>query len=191
MSYKEDILRYEQQLMRWVTGHDPAIKRIFDEFINRASPYLSQYKNVKPGQVWYRNRSIELSIKRELQELQKNLQEFMLSQGKAAWNLSTTKTNKLVSEYIKGMSISNTVRSGMFVRNLDALKAFQQRKVGGMNLSERIWNICDQAKENVEYYLQSGLSTGKSAAGISQDVRSLLNNPDARFRGARAPATGL
>lgn len=70
----------------------------------------------------------------------------------------------------------------MFSRNMDALKAFQQRKIDGLTLSDIVWKSVEGAKENLEYYLSSGISTGRLAASISQDIRQLLKDPDKRFR---------
>ncbi|MFQ8804124.1 MAG: hypothetical protein ACLR8Y_02075 [Alistipes indistinctus] len=34
--------------------------------------------------------------------------------------------------------------------NSDALKAFQQRKIGGMGLSRKVWNYSQQYKQELE-----------------------------------------
>ena len=39
--------------------------------------------------------------------------------------------------------------------------------------------------DNLEYYLSSGLSSGRPAALIGQDIRQLLNEPNRRFRRVR------
>ena len=73
----------------------------------------------------------------------------------------------------------------MFARNMDALKAFQQRKIDGFTVSDNVWKSVEGAKENLEYYLSSGISTGRLATSISQDIRQLLQDPDKRFRRVR------
>ena len=73
----------------------------------------------------------------------------------------------------------------MFSRNLDALTALQNRIDNGFTLSDRVWNITKQTKGHVELFLESGLSTGRSAEEIGRDVRQLLQNPDKRFRRIR------
>lgn len=44
-------------------------------------------------------------------------------------------------------------------RNLDALEAFQQRKIEGMKLSSRVWNITDQFKSELEMAIDVALVT--------------------------------
>ena len=69
--------------------------------------------------------------------------------------------------------------------NLDALEAFQARKINGMGLSAAVWNITDQFKQELELALDIGLGEGKSAADLSRDVRRYLNEPERLFRRVR------
>ena len=186
MSFEE----WEKQFMRRIQAQGSQLGRIFNEFISESSPILTRYKAVEKGGVWARNKAIEKQLERKLQGLQAKLQSFILKETDEAWEMAAQKTDELVSGFIEGLPLSATVRQGLFSRNLDALQAFQKRRVGNMNLSQRVWNICEQTKTNIEYYLQSGLAEGRGAAKMSQDVRQLLNNPDKRFRRIRDPETG-
>lgn len=92
-------------------------------------------------------------------------------------------------EFIK--SIMNTSRVGkkelsrMQDRNLDALDAFQKRKVDGMDLSKRVWNYTDQLKTQMELGIDIGLGDGLSAQKLSQDLRQYLVDSDKLFRRVR------
>lgn len=70
-------------------------------------------------------------------------------------------------------------------RNKEALKAFQNRVDGGLNLSERVWKITQQSKEEVELALSDGILEGKSAAEIARAVKAELKEPDKLFRRVR------
>ena len=81
------------------------------------------------------------------------------------------------------MAIDSVRKQGMFATNKDALS--QLRKgldARGNNLSPMVWNLADQTKTQLEYYLQTGLSVGRSSSQIGQDLRQILNKPDKRFR---------
>lgn len=54
-----------------------------------------------------------------------------------------------------------------------------------MNLSKRVWDISKQTKGHIELFLESGLSTGRSAEAIGRDFRQLLYDPNKRFRRIR------
>ena len=68
---------------------------------------------------------------------------------------------------------------------MEALAAFQQRKVNGLGLSDRVWNLTDRFKTELELALDVGIGEGRSAQQISRDVRGYLNQPDKLFRRVR------
>lgn len=70
-------------------------------------------------------------------------------------------------------------------RNKEALKLFQNRVDGGMNLSDRVWKIAQQSKEEIELALSGGILEGKSAAEIARSIKAQLNEPDKLFRRVR------
>lgn len=83
--------------------------------------------------------------------------------------------------------ISNTARKiqifhQLHLRILHALKAFQQRKAGGMNLSQRVWNLSEQYKTELEMALSAAIEPGTSAMELAADIKTYLNEPDKMFR---------
>lgn len=185
------ITSFEKKLLRQIAAQQRAVSALLDEFTRSITPMLTRYQ--KPPvltDVWIMNKDIESAIDLELRKLQKSMKDYINSQTGNAWNLSAEKTDLIVNDYIKNLSISDIAKDGLFVRNLDALKEFQTRTVNGMDLSDRVWKVCQESKDQLELYMQSGLGSGRSAADISRDVRSYLKNPDARFRRVRDPETG-
>lgn len=69
--------------------------------------------------------------------------------------------------------------------NKTALDAFIERKTKGIKLSKRVWNMKKNTQMFIETALQQGISEGKSAQGISQDLRQYLKNPDTYYRKVR------
>src|SRR3712207_4067196 len=70
-------------------------------------------------------------------------------------------------------------------RNLDALSAFQGRKVDGMNLSQRVWRYVRQYREQMESALDVGLGEGRDAQQLARDVKQNLKDPNRLFRRVR------
>jgi hypothetical protein len=70
-------------------------------------------------------------------------------------------------------------------RNLEALQAFQTRKDNGIGLSDRIWNLTQAYKQELEMGLDLGIGDGRSASELSRDLRSYLTEPDRLFRRVR------
>lgn len=63
-----------------------------------------------------------------------------------------------------------------------AADKFLTRTVKGLNLSDRVWNLTDQFKTDMEIALEQGISKGLSAAEMSRNVRKALNDPNRLFR---------
>ncbi len=172
---------YQRQLVQKILSQDSAIGSVFNLFTKRISPLLTKYRYSDNGAV-IKNASIEKQIQAELDKLQSNLETLIRSSTKWAWTLSNEKNNALVKDYVKEMSVSNIIRDGFMQENTAAYDEFINRKVAGLNISDRVWNVTKSAKDQVDYYMTTGVADGKSASLISQDVRQLLKNPDARFR---------
>ncbi len=101
------------------------------------------------------------------------------------WLLSCEKNDEMVDLITSSTGLPKDVISQWKQPNLEALSSFQHRKEAGMMLSDRVWNITEQFKQELELALDLGLGEGKSAADLSRDVRKYLNEPNKLFRRVR------
>lgn len=107
-----------------------------------------------------------------------------------AWELANAKNDAMVKSLAAMTHIDASNFKGCLEHNLDALSAFQGRKINGLGLSGRVWNICQSFKSEMELALSVGIKDGASAAEMSKDVRHLLKYPDKLFRRVRDKNTG-
>lgn len=174
---------YDKQHIQKVLAQQSEVANIFNRFILSITPFLQQWADRSSDNVWLRNQVVEKCVDRELDKLQSLLLTNLTAFNINAWKRSEMKNEDFISEYIKGMAIDSVRKQGMFATNKDALsqlrKGFDSR---GNNLSPMVWNLADQTKIQLEYYLQTGLSVGRSSSRIGQDLRQILNEPDKRFR---------
>ena len=177
---------HERQFLQCLFRQQGSIKYSFDEFVRRIGPLLAKWSDHGGDRVWIGNATIEKQIERLLDDLHTQLVSNISNTVTDVWNLGNRKADELVTGYIKDMAISRTLKDKMFSRSADALNTLLKRKDEfGKTISSRVWDITDGAKDNLEYYLSSGLSSGRPAALISQDIRQLLNEPNRRFRRVR------
>ncbi len=66
-----------------------------------------------------------------------------------------------------------------------AIKKLTERVVGGMNLSERVWNIADTFYNEVESALDIALRDGTPAPRLAKELKQYLKYPDKLFRRVR------
>lgn len=177
---------YEQQHLQKLLQQQGSVKYLFDDFVRQAGPLLARWSDHNKASVWVGNQTVENSIERLLSDLHSGLLANITDNMVQSWNRGNKKADDLVSGFIKDLSVSDTLRDKMFSRNAEALNVMLNRKDEyGLTVSDRVWNLANGAKDNLEYYLASGLSAGRPSALISQDVRQLLQKPDKRFHRVR------
>lgn len=129
------------------------------------------------------------SVQKEMQRITEQLAErvtVVIETGsKKQWLFACDKNDAFLSSIMDTSKLSKSRLKKMQDRNLDALAAFQGRKVDGMDLSQRIWKYVGQYREQLESALDVGLGEGRSADELSRDVRQNLRDPNRLFRRVR------
>lgn len=193
---------YERKLVQKLLATNRETANIFSRYIRRVTPIIQQYR-YNPNGVVIRDPALERAIKAEAQRLATELQQYIRMNQTESWMMAEEKTNHMIEEWVNqtaamkaqsGEIVTKTGEilqtGGIHQRNVQAMEAFMARKTAGMNLSDAVWDLADRTRKQLEFYLESGLSVGRSADVISRDIRNILNQPDKRFRRVRDPKTG-
>lgn len=105
--------------------------------------------------------------------------------SKKQWLFACKKNDGFIASIFNTTKLSKARLNKMQDRNLDALQAFQGRKVEGLNLSERVWKYVGQYREQMGTALDAGLGEGRSAQQLARDVKQNLKDPNRLFRRVR------
>ena len=177
---------YDKQHIQKVAAQQAVIANIFNQFILSVSPYLRKWSDAGKNYVWISNQGIESAVDRELLNLESMLYANISAFQKDGWERAERKNDDFISLFIKGMSISSATKDGMFTHSLSAFEDLKNDiDSNGLKLSDRVWNITQQTKSQLEFYLDSGVVAGRNSNGISSDIRQILQNPQKRFRRIR------
>ena len=125
------------------------------------------------------NKSRQKQVNASLSSFRDKLATIITTGIFAEWAFANDKNDSWVKH------LFNNPKRGWMLHNLDALEAFQRRTTYGHTLSERVWSVSKQFERHIELSLSVGISEGRSAANISRDVRTYLNEPDKLFRRIR------
>lgn len=128
---------------------------------------------------------LERKIEKDLQQLHDDLTLFIEDGDREEWTYSNEKNDALIDYLSRHIKVPKEQIKTWKNPHTNALLQFQKRKIGGMNLSEKVWNITNQFKSELELALDVGLGEGKSAATMTKEVKQYLVYPDKLFRRVR------
>lgn len=122
-----------------------------------------------------------------LSGLKTRIETVVLNGIEAEWTLANNKNNELANR-VFGDNVGKLTEAQYrryYSTNEAAREAFTQRKVNGLNLSDRVWRYTNQFKDEIELGLDVGIRSGRSADEMSRDLQQYLKNPDMLFRCVR------
>jgi hypothetical protein len=162
------------------------VKRLFDDAIRELirAGYSIEYDPDKPFK-FSDYPQLNARLNKLLKDLHDKVTVTILNGVTKSWESANVQNDKLVNSVIKNLKVPEETLRKYSNRNLESLKTFQDRKISGMNLSGRVWNLTEQIKQELEMALDIGLGEGRTAQQLSQDVRQYLNDPDKLFRRVR------
>ena len=120
-----------------------------------------------------------------LNRLAKRVEAVIGTGTRTEWQAACDKSDTFLSSILRTSRLSPEEAAQYQARNLEALQAFQQRKAGGLGLSQRVWKYTEEFKTAVELGIDVAVGEGRSAGQLSRDLRQYLQNPDKLFRRVR------
>ena len=180
---------------RRVNGYSKQIEKLYNDYL-KAVAQLAMQNGVTVDEDTLFRLSDYPKLKRQVDKLTKQLSNDIAKviQGadKSEWTQAQAQAVKYIEDLYKVASLPDNLKA-MFViesaaskaRNIDAYRAFSSRKIGGLNLSDKVWSYTKEFEAQMEAAIDIALLEGKSAARLSQDIRSLLKDPDLLFRRVR------
>ena len=177
---------WERKHKRQLNARARYVKQLFDDLARKVASLgidinLPSEKEFRLEDYPALNKRINEMVREVAKKVTHNIEEG----EEEAWLLSNAKNDALVDYVAQGVKLPKEVVSGWKNQNLLALSAFQKRKIAGMGLSERVWNLTQTAKQELELALDIGIGEGKSADELSRDIRQYLNEPNKLFRRVR------
>lgn len=129
--------------------------------------------------------AIQKEVNRAVADMAKSMTVTIERGSRKEWLSANAKNDAFLASVMNTSKVSKARLSKMQDKNLDALAAFQSRKVDGMDLSQRVWKYAGQFKDQIEQCIDVGLGEGRSADELSRDVRQNLKDPNRLFRRVR------
>lgn len=169
--------QYDRQHLKHLSVMDRRIDQLFDETLKRLASYgifLDKPLGEQPFS-FADYPEVQQIINGIFEEFRQSV-EVVITKG-LEWedNLSADKATDIASRY--GVAVAQ--------QRSQAVAGFAHRKVGGLNLSERVWNITDAFHKEVETAMDIALRDGTPAHRLATDLKQYLKHPDKLFRRVR------
>ena len=126
-------------------------------------------------------------IEKLLDTLKSGLSAVIVNGVRSEWTLANNKNSELARQVFGDNvgKLSQAQYRRYFSTNGAARDAFLERKVSGLNLSDRVWRYTEQFKAEIELGLDIGIRNGRSAEDLQRDLKEYLRHPDKLFRRVR------
>jgi len=116
-------------------------------------------------------------------ELNNNVTSYIKEEARYAWDLSNEKNTKLLLDTFEKKGLE--VPAGMKQRNIADYEMFVKRKTNGLTISDRVWNISDNLKSEIQQAINAGIASSSDANELAKNIKKYLNDPNARIRRVR------
>lgn len=186
---KKKMNKYDREHLRRLAAYQRMIDSIYDEYAAEAAEIGGSVRNLAPDTLFSfaRYPQTRKRANKLISGLKTDLLACIVNGVGAEWTLANNKNNEL-SRMVFGNRVGQLSQAQYrkyFSTNDAAREAFLSRKVGGLDLSERVWRYANQFKGEIELGLDVGIRNGLSAAQMTRDLRDYLRHPDKLFRRVR------
>jgi len=179
--------KFELQHRNNTAKYSREIEKIYDLAIREAAAIGADVSNFDPSKpfTFKDYPQTKARINSLTKKLQKDLDEKLKGFIKKEFALSNEKNDNMLAHYFAGIQLTQAQQRQYYSNTLQAQQAFINRKINGLNLSDRVWKYTNQFKEEIEMGLDLGIRDGMSAPQIARSIKQYLQQPDKLFRRVR------
>nr|DAL75644.1 MAG TPA: minor capsid protein [Caudoviricetes sp.] len=166
---------------------DKRIEKLIDEAVKQALAQGRKLTSADIGRVFQRHPELRTALDKTMQQLNDDLTATIEQGSKDAWLRANTAADAVVA----AMANNNAQLAALLnagtnkPQNDRALRAFQQREMQGLKLSDRVWRATEGMKLDMERAIEVALAEGVPAQKLSERVRELLKEPHRLYRRVR------
>lgn len=180
---------FEKLLTAFIARQTKIIELMINQFINEATMQTERVNPSKTEDFYFSNyQALSNQIDKMLRGLSKRITKTIQAGSEWSWGLANEKNDNLLSKVLDSIGrdrVPQMIIDRWSQKNLSALKAFEDRRIGGMHLSDKVWNYTKNLKGDLELALDIGIGEGASADRLSRMVRGFLQEPDRLYRRVR------
>jgi len=191
------------RLLIELTSIERRLRKLYGDTYRAAVEIKAVRKAIEEGQefTWDGNPAAAKQLQSLLDTMAQQTNAYLRNATSKAWTegekgvhntlaavfATTNATTKKSEEEIE--RITERAREDMRKRGASGHNYFNEKR-GGLTISDRVWNISDTARNEIETIIQNGILEGKNPDQIAKSVQPYLREPHKLFRRVRNKETG-
>lgn len=166
-----------------VLAYDLQVKQILDN-LNKEAAKIVERTGVEPSLDDIFKFSDFPETNKAIDNLRKkyvsDMKSLIYAGTSSEWNKSNELQDALVNNVFGKLisQVNGEKRERLFQKNTAQLKAFQERRTKGLDLSKNLWNLSGEYQGFLETAISVGLENGTSAIQLSKQLSKYLTNFD-------------
>ena len=184
-------MNYNEAHKQRLKQYGKAIDKAYSDLINGVSEIVVKAELTTALFSFASQKKIKKIVDDLLNNYNKTLLSIITNGISKEWEFGNLKNDDLEKSIIDSLigkvpdQKLNELKSLRSPRNEEALKTFQERKRGKFTISERVWNLTNNQRIELEFATDLALAQGKSANELAREIKKYLNEPDKLFRRVR------
>lgn len=187
------------RLLIELTSIERRLRKLYGDTYRAAVEIKAVRKAIEEGQefTWDGNPAAAKQLQSLLDTMGQQTNAYLRNATSKAWTegeegvhntlAAVFATTKKSEEEIE--RITEKAREDMRKRGASGHNYFNEKR-GGLTISDRVWNISDTARNEIETIIQNGILEGKNPDQIAKSVQPYLREPHKLFRRVRNKETG-
>lgn len=187
------------RLLIELTSIERRLRKLYGDTYRAAVEIKAVRKAIEEGQefTWDGNPAAAKQLQSLLNTMGQQTNAYLRNATSKAWTegeegvhntlAAVFATTKKSEEEIE--RITEKAREDMRKRGASGHNYFNEKR-GGLTISDRVWNISDTARNEIETIIQNGILEGKNPDQIAKSVQPYLREPHKLFRRVRNKETG-
>lgn len=176
---------YDRLHRQNIESYSRKIRQLYLDVINEVSKLSVGLSLNANDEFYFRNYSdLNNAVNELIKELNSNVRGAIVEGINTSWDIANEKNDAITRELFgaKLAEIPTDIRNKYLSNNFGAKQEFINRKIDGLNLSDRVWNMSTQFKSELELALEYSIGDGKSAAETARQIKGYLNEPNRLYR---------
>lgn len=177
---------YDQRQFKRSDQYAAAIDQLYNAAVADFAKLADQIK-LNPDECFSFDQmpSLQKKAQQIVNQLASKMTAVIQHGSKESWLYACQKNDAFLAHIMNTAKIGKRQLKRMQDKNLTALEAFQTRKAGGMDLSQRVWKYAGETKSLIEMGLDITIGDGTPAGKIAKDLKQYLQEPNKLFRRVR------